>query len=399
MLDPSAPEAYYLACLLDHNEYSRREAASGLLISDELNQACSWIKTNTALDPVGPSGVLMTRLNALMAASSPLAPRSDIQWGAATEWGAGTQVLATLRAGGHPTGSDAGGDPEWMLQLQQRMDRAGKSLYVRGHLLNRHLGGPGLDYNMVPLTASGAWGANDANKAHSSSIEETVKDIAISLDNGGPDAVTGLRYGVQAIYGRAARAQTAQVAALAATFKGVVDQYQKLAAESVNPAMMVGIDAKSDADVQAAYLSLMAPSIAAPSPEAAYPSGGYDRAQVIGTLRMAMSGDFMQTTIAKLPPVLKDWFVAAVQAGSPILESVLNAVSPLDYKLLNISEVSHRMRENAALWQLEDTRVPIRLDLIATWTQFGNVENLTQSIDIRLPSSLNAAFSPRYDDD
>ncbi|WDD96739.1 eCIS core domain-containing protein [Thalassomonas actiniarum] len=42
------------------------------------------------------------------------------------------------------------------------------SKYIKGHLLNHHIGGPGTGQNMYPITA-------EANKKHNTSIEETVK--------------------------------------------------------------------------------------------------------------------------------------------------------------------------------------------------------------------------------
>lgn len=63
--------------------------------------------------------------------------------------------------------SDAGAPPIWA-NVNGR--RQGKRLYVLGHLLNKHLGGPGNDVrNLTPINFS-------MNKRHSSQVESLLKD-------------------------------------------------------------------------------------------------------------------------------------------------------------------------------------------------------------------------------
>ena len=86
------------------------------------------------------------------------------------------------------------------------------TLYVRGHLLNDNIGGPGLDYNMVPITGKPAKnvGANDANGEHLHAIEVAAKDMWTAVRLG--KALTAT-YKVTAQYGRGSRAETTTVRA------------------------------------------------------------------------------------------------------------------------------------------------------------------------------------------
>src|SRR5690606_40364653 len=47
--------------------------------------------------------------------------------------------------------------------------RPGQSRYIKGHLLNHHIGGPGDNSNMYPITSA-------ANGAHLRNVETQVKD-------------------------------------------------------------------------------------------------------------------------------------------------------------------------------------------------------------------------------
>jgi len=163
---PGYEQALAAAVLLDH------DAAVRNLLIDPAN-ASSVAK----LDPPALHLAALTNLNEadlrkiiVMYAtqggsSSGAMTHSIVEWGPRTAFGSGSSVAATLIPDGHAPGSDAGGWPDWAIALAHRADHT-KSLFVRGHLLNRHLGGPGLDYNMVPITGRKSWhGANHANDA------------------------------------------------------------------------------------------------------------------------------------------------------------------------------------------------------------------------------------------
>jgi hypothetical protein len=403
-------EAQHLAALLDHNDYERREVIEKLAHLDgsgqrldpvinlglkpELVAAIRWMQANSAINPADSPAVaarLRTVLNGVTGVDY-----STMVWGAATQWGAGTEVLATIRPGGHAAGSDAGGDPEWMLVLQQRIGRDGKTMYCRGHLLNRHLGGPGLDYNMVPLTQTAAWGANDANAIHSDSIEQTVKEMAAKVGNGQVDEVTNLQYQVRAVYGRTARPQTAQIRLLQQQFSALVQQFQQLAAENADP-RMTGIDVAPDNAVDQLYQNI-SQQPAVPNGPVHYPTGQFERGSVINSLRQGLSRNLMNQAIQNLPLVARTWLDTQL-APQQVLVSVLQAVSTTgDYTEDTVSNLERFMRENAAVWELEDQVLPVRLELGATWIQFGNTEVVAEPVPIRPPTALNAWFRCRDPD-
>ncbi len=102
---------------------------------------------------------------------------SVINWGALHQ-GFGTKVEAILCSGGEPKGSEPSllGYPSAWYWMGRRKRADGTTLYAAGHLLHNLLGGPGLDYNLVPLTndSSGAFGANNANLAHRQEVEAAL---------------------------------------------------------------------------------------------------------------------------------------------------------------------------------------------------------------------------------
>lgn len=68
---------------------------------------------------------------------------------------------------GSPPGSGQQSTLMSYLPTNPKLSTADK--YIKGHLLNHNVGGPGKDFNMFPITAS-------ANKAHLMAIETTVKN-------------------------------------------------------------------------------------------------------------------------------------------------------------------------------------------------------------------------------
>ena len=73
----------------------------------------------------------------------------------------GTEMVAKPLGPDHPMGTPPSGK-------QEVMDLLG-SQYIRGHLLNENLGGPGENKNLFPITRS-------ANAMHNTRIETAVKD-------------------------------------------------------------------------------------------------------------------------------------------------------------------------------------------------------------------------------
>lgn len=101
---------------------------------------------------------------------------TDVTWTPATVPGdsSGTTVGSTMLA--NPLGPEhlQGGPPKsgaqknLMRQLPTDPKLPNEQKYIRGHLLNDNVGGPGDDYNLFPITG-------DANKKHEQFIESTVK--------------------------------------------------------------------------------------------------------------------------------------------------------------------------------------------------------------------------------
>jgi hypothetical protein len=60
------------------------------------------------------------------------------------------------------------------LNHRKKLDRTGP-LYIQGHLLNDHLGGPALAYNLVPLVAAATSATNNTNMNHYYAVEGRAK--------------------------------------------------------------------------------------------------------------------------------------------------------------------------------------------------------------------------------
>lgn len=113
--------------------------------------------------------------------------RNDEPWfGPLTGRGFGTFAesrITKFEEGGEPSVDN----PTWDALLTRRTD-SGDSYYIRGHLLNQHLGGPGYNFqNLTPLTRS-------TNSDHSKTVEEKLKTRIAKKET--------LDYRVQAVYGR-----------------------------------------------------------------------------------------------------------------------------------------------------------------------------------------------------
>lgn len=107
-----------------------------------------------------------------------------------------------------PEGSSAAGSATtlpWEGPISHRRRPEGGHVYIRGHLLNDHLGGPVASYNLVPLVGVDVPGAPNSNAAHSSLVEgqarNTFKTMCKPPGDGSesPSAplYTGIRYTVR----------------------------------------------------------------------------------------------------------------------------------------------------------------------------------------------------------
>ncbi|MDZ8085219.1 MAG: DUF4157 domain-containing protein [Nostoc sp. DedQUE12b] len=82
----------------------------------------------------------------------------------------GKKMEATKLGPNHPQGSPPGGALNLLMKKLQTNPRSGNhEKYIKGHLLNDNLGGPGSAQNLYPITA-------DANSKHVRQVENKVKD-------------------------------------------------------------------------------------------------------------------------------------------------------------------------------------------------------------------------------
>ena len=82
------------------------------------------------------------------------------------------QVMEAQKLGpNHPQGGPPSGSSlkDLMKKLPTDPTFSNDQKYIKGHLLNDNLGGPGTDQNLYPITA-------EANKAHENQVESLVKD-------------------------------------------------------------------------------------------------------------------------------------------------------------------------------------------------------------------------------
>ncbi len=100
-------------------------------------------------------------------------PLSQIEYGPLTSEGGATYAEAKILTKNHVAGSTPQDNPP-IWQKANRRKRT--SVFIRGHLLNHHIGGPGYAYNLTPITGNGAnQGSNYANRVHLDKVESKVK--------------------------------------------------------------------------------------------------------------------------------------------------------------------------------------------------------------------------------
>lgn len=100
--------------------------------------------------------------------------QSDIKWRTAQLGGdtVGTEMEATKLGPDHPQGTGANGQDTLRAKLPKVGTGKGASRngYIRGHLLNDNLGGPGKPENLYPITGH-------ANSVHHSQVEKPLKEL------------------------------------------------------------------------------------------------------------------------------------------------------------------------------------------------------------------------------
>ena len=276
---------------------------------------------------------------------------SILDWRGLTPWGAGTGATLLMRPGGVLKGSGAGGDPVWMKQIEQHIaDGGGSTIWVRGHLINYDIGGPGLDYNMVPLTGkkSKTAGGNDANGEHFNAVENRAKQIMGDVLSG---AATEGRYVVTPEYNRTARAATGQVRAEATKLGQILSQEHK----NRSAALMVQGPAAVSGRYNTAFTSLGAP-VPVPLPDT--------------------QGQADQLAMIDLNQVGRETLAALRTAGNPIAATIdaqidrgiLQAsVSGQDPDGFSLHDLFGALQGNAETWEAEDRYAPTSLKVELQW--------------------------------
>jgi hypothetical protein len=104
----------------------------------------------------------------ILADETPIQPPSVVEYGDLTSEGGATWMDAKVLSKNNVKGSTPSDKPLIWEKAQRRKNHD----YVRGHLLNENIGGPGTAYNLSPIT-------NDANKQHLKFVEKYVKKAVL----------------------------------------------------------------------------------------------------------------------------------------------------------------------------------------------------------------------------
>ena len=279
---------------------------------------------------------------------------SVIQWQGLTSWGAGTGVSLHMLPGGIPSGSQAGGDPVWMKQVEQHHPSSGSTtLYVRGHLLNYDIGGPGLDYNMVPITGkpSKNVGGNDANGEHYTQVEAAAKTVWDNVRNG---HYTEAVYEVRPNYPRPGRAETGQVRAQATLLRQILD--------SQVATIRNGLAQLSAQQVETQYRNVLA-AHSVPVPQT-LPS----KADQVETLTRVQAHDLENQTLAQLRTANNPVAQAIdTQAHAGILQSSARGAPDGE----TVRDLHALVAGNALTWEAEDRYIPSSMDVRLEWVEAG----------------------------
>lgn len=302
---------------------------------------------------------------------------STVRWDGLTPWGAGTGVTLTMRPGGIPAGSQPKSDPTWIKTVEGHLGPGGNtSIYVRGHLLNHNIGGPGLDYNMVPLTGKAAKraGGNDANDVHLNVIEKEAKATW--------DAVRGGRlgraeYSVHAEFGRTPRAATARVERQVELLQIARGELAEDVREAVYE--LSGDEAREELRGRVERRGID-PAAVLQINGADIPSELVD--ELIVADEMSAHGSTLVGELIRTEPK-----VAAVLAGLDlgIARASLNGVDPLQ---VTLDELLGALAGNAAVWRFEEQYVPAALRVsLQKWATDGTRDAPhTASVPVVLPA-------------
>lgn len=312
-------------------------------------------------------GIWLVVLQAKQAALVAPLPRSDLpipnlpRWGPVVSDGIGTWMHASFTT----TGTWAAGSSSslattpmpWVNgKLRRRRKRSDRTttLYVQGHLLNDHLGGPALAYNLVPLAADATSQTNNANMHHFHSIENRAKSAVMEM--------------------LAARSVSKRA-------------FKNNAPPSPSPTEITNV-----------WYSVVAQFAGHPYRAAAYG----DVQQAFNNLQF-MRVQMLAQGLATAGATTIDAFIAGLRANSwglqysfwtPIKDAVDAVVEPgIERTTVTIDQTLARLQDNDALWVYEDANVPSAIHVaLRILRANGDVDSDDQVINNRLPSVAGHPF-------
>lgn len=308
---------------------------------------------------------------------------SRIRWFGLTPWGAGTGVELHMLPGGLPKGSPPASDPVWMKTVEQHHPSTNNTtMYVRGHLLNDNIGGPGLDYNMVPITGKPAKnvGGNDANAEHLRAIETKAKDTWSEVR---ANKLREAMYRVVPEYKRTSRPESAFVRQQATKLRQILDS----AVQSISTHYSNLPSAQLQQEFQKLQtqfpLNLHGGAIG-PTPQ-----------EQASMLAIRDTKNFEQTTLGALSAANHPIAAAIL---SQVDMGVLNASAEGNALNMPLAELLLRVMGNAETWEAEDRYIPTNLHVaLHTVDTSGTVASLTPPpIPITLSTdTANVFFRPK----
>lgn len=306
---------------------------------------------------------------------------SLIKWHGLTSWGAGTGMTLLMRPGGLVKGFGPKGSPVWMKQLEQHVPPGGATtIYVQGHLLNHNIGGPGLDYNMVPLTGkqSPKTGGNDANGKHENLIESDAKKTWLEVAKGNYQEA---EYQVIPDYSRATRAGTTQI-------RSTADKFAQIRLAWIQDRASF-VAKQSATDIENVYKQTLK-SFGIPIPNPLPP-----QQQMIHDLANKMASDDLDKPFSTLKATNHP---LAVEIAKHIDAGILDASTMNVVDSYTIKDLLYLVTENAKVWEAEDKYVPAQLGVGLRWKDnTGTVhQHPVNTIPVILPSSPSAVgFRPK----
>lgn len=266
------------------------------------------------------------------------AEQSQVRWGMPRNKFC-SRMEARLRPGGmqkgsRPTPARFRDAPGWEFLYRRKLKDRNKTLYARGHLLHEGVGGPGVDYDLIALTAANGdpsaqlracFGANHANFAHYYLVEVIILEAVLKMHQrrGTTPTIDEINYKVVGDFNRPPRKGTQKL-------KEIAQAYQKSAKEL--------------------------------------------------TARGASETPTHQQVMNEL-----------VRLDVPHLDDAMLAIAAKNSEPWRF--VYRRLVKKQELWPFEDENVALALNITYSWLENGELDGPHQvTVPIILPSSLAAIF-------